>query len=58
MLILSRRDGESITIADTKTNEKIVITVVGTRKGKVRIGIDGPKEMKIMRNELLLKTKK
>jgi len=46
MLVLSRKEGERIRVGDD-----VVITVV--RAGKeVRIGIDAPKEIKILREEL------
>lgn len=47
MLTLSRKVGEKITIGDN-----IVLTVVEVRGDKVRIGIDAPKEIKVMRTEL------
>ncbi len=48
MLVLARKVGEKILIGDD-----IVITVVETFKGKVRIGIDAPKVLKVFREELL-----
>ena len=47
MLILSRKLGESILLDD-----KISITVVEVSKGVVKLGIDAPKEMMILRKEL------
>ncbi len=47
MLILSRKIGESILLGD-----KISITVVEVSKGVVRLGIDAPREMLILRKEL------
>ncbi|WP_331774234.1 carbon storage regulator CsrA [Sulfurospirillum sp. 1612] len=47
MLILSRKIGESILIDET-----ISITVVEVSKGVVRIGIDAPKDVLILRKEL------
>ena len=47
MLLLSRYEGESITIGD------IVITVVGFRGARrVVLGIDAPKDVTIVRTEL------
>lgn len=48
MLVLSRRKNDSILIGD---DIKILITEV--RGGVVRLGIDAPKELRIMRHELL-----
>jgi carbon storage regulator len=47
MLVLSRRAGESIQIG-----EQIEVTVVRIGPGVVRIGIEAPTEMPVMREEL------
>jgi carbon storage regulator len=47
MLTLGRNAGESIMIGDN-----ITITILEVRCGKVRIGIDAPREVPIMRQEL------
>ncbi len=47
MLVLSRKLGESILLDD-----KITITVMEVSKGVVKLGIDAPKEMLILRKEL------
>ena len=47
MLILTRKVGESIAIGDD-----VKITVVSTKGGHVRIGIDAPKTVAISRTEL------
>lgn len=46
MLVLSRKTGEKLTIGN------IEITVVRIGPNTVRIGIDAPKDVKIMREEL------
>ena len=48
MLILTRRPGETILIGDN-----IQVTVVDVDRNQVRIGIDAPQEVKIVREELL-----
>ena len=48
MLVLSRLVGERIVIGDD-----IVIEVRDIGRGKVRLGIDAPKEMLILRSELM-----
>jgi carbon storage regulator len=48
MLVLSRKLNESIIISDN-----IRVTVVEIGHGKVRIGIDAPPDVEIMREELL-----
>lgn len=48
MLVLSRHKNERILIGDD-----IVVTVVEVRDGdKVRLGIDAPKDVKIVREEV------
>ena len=47
MLVLTRKVGESIVIADD-----IVVTVIEIRGGQVRLGVDAPKEVSIHRSEL------
>ena len=47
MLILTRKIGESIIIGDD-----IVIKVVETGKNSIRIGIDAPKEVSVLRQEV------
>ncbi len=47
MLVLSRKIGESILLDD-----KITITVMEVSKGVVKLGINAPKEMLILRKEL------
>ena len=48
MLVLSRKKGESIQIADD-----IVVTVSDVRGGRVRISIDAPRSVRIARSEIL-----
>ena len=48
MLVLSRKVGEQIRISDD-----IVITVVETRKGNVRLGIEVPRCVSVNREEIL-----
>jgi carbon storage regulator len=47
MLVLTRKIGETVNIGND-----IVITVLSQQSGKVRVGIDAPKDMKILRGEL------
>ena len=47
MLVLSRKVGERILIGD-----KITITVVKVGHGGVRVGIEAPPEMAVVREEL------
>ncbi len=48
MLVLSRKLGEKIFIGDN-----ICITVVDVDRGKVRLGIEAPRDVPIFRQELL-----
>jgi carbon storage regulator len=47
MLVLSRKVGEKILIGDN-----IAVTVVRVAQGVVRLGVEAPKEMPIVREEL------
>ncbi len=48
MLVLSRKLGEKIRIG-----EDIIVTVVDIDRGKIRLGIEAPTEVPILRQELL-----
>lgn len=48
MLILSRKADESIIIADT-----ITVKVVSIDKGVVKLGIDAPHNIRVLRSELI-----
>lgn len=48
MLVLSRKLDESISIGDD-----IVVKVISLEKGVVKLGIEAPKNVAIMRQELL-----
>lgn len=50
MLVLSRKPGETLVI--THQGVEIAVTVVGLRKGAVRLGIGAPPEVQILRQEL------
>ncbi len=47
MLLLTRKPGEQLRIGDD-----IIIKVVEVSKGSVRIGIDAPEEISILRQEV------
>lgn len=47
MLILQRKAGESLYIGDD-----IVVTVLSSEDGRVRLAIDAPKSIPILRSEL------
>jgi len=52
MLVLSRKPGEKILIGD-----KISITVVRIAPGIVRIGVEAPEDLPILREELTTATR-
>jgi carbon storage regulator len=55
MLVLSRKKDETI-LLKTSNNEDIKITVVKIdNKNKVRIGIEAPREVTVVRSELITK---
>ncbi len=47
MLILTRKIGESIVIGDN-----IIVKVVETGKNTIRLGIDAPKDVTVLRQEV------
>jgi len=48
MLVLARKLDESIVI-----NENITVKVIAVEKGVVKLGIDAPSDISIVRNELI-----
>lgn len=55
-LVLSRRKGEEITLT-APGGVPIVLTVLDSSRGVVRIGIRAPREVNVMRSELLKEDK-
>ena len=47
MLVLSRKTDESIVI-----NENVTVVILSVQGGRVRVGIEAPKEVPIMRREI------
>ena len=47
MLVLTRGEGQSVLIGDD-----IRVTIVGTRSRQVRIAIDAPPEIRVLREEI------
>lgn len=50
MLVLTRKAGESICIGDD-----VHVTVIEVRGNKVRLGIDAPSDVRVHRQELVLR---
>ena len=50
MLVLSRKSGEQLLIGDN-----IQISIVRIGPNKVRLGIDAPRELKVIRKELVVR---
>jgi len=48
MLVLSRKQGEQI-----KIGQGITVTVLGVRGGVIKLGIDAPPHLRILRGELI-----
>lgn len=48
MLVVTRKQGDSLVIGDN-----IEITILETEGGNVKIGINAPKSVKILRKELI-----
>ena len=49
MLVITRKLNESILVADN-----IEVTILEITKDKVRLGVEAPREVKIIRSELVL----
>ena len=47
MLVLSRKQGEKVCIGDN-----ITVTVLGVRGNVLKLGIDAPREVRVLRSEL------
>lgn len=47
MLVLSRRSGEQIVIGDN-----VVVTVLSSSRGRVRVGIEAPRSVDVRRSEI------
>jgi carbon storage regulator len=47
MLVLTSRDGERVMIGDD-----VVLTVIHSRKGRVRIGYTAPRDLKVLRESI------
>ena len=48
MLILQRKEGQSLTIDD-----RIVVTVQEIGQGRVRLSVDAPRDIAVLRTELV-----
>lgn len=53
MLVLTRTEGQAILIGD-----EVKLTVVSTKGGQVRFGIEAPPEVVILREEIAVQTRK
>ena len=53
MLILTRRVGESLFIND----DEVAVTVLGVKGNQVRLGIDAPDDVSILREEVYQRKK-
>lgn len=47
MLVLSRREGESVVIGND-----IVVTVLEVRGGQIRLGVEAPRSLQVHREEI------
>ncbi len=52
MLVLARKTDESIVIGDD-----IIVKIISVENGVVKLGIDAPKDISIIRNELIEEVK-
>ena len=54
MLVLSRKDEEEFVIDVPEAKELIRIIVLGSDKGRVRLGVIAPKDCMVLRSELVM----
>ncbi len=47
MLVLTRRDGEQIVVGDD-----VIIKVLAVARGRVRVGIEAPRNIQVRRSEI------
>ena len=47
MLVLSRKTGDSLSIGGN-----VRVTVIAIRNGQIKLGIEAPKDVKVLREEL------
>jgi carbon storage regulator len=53
MLVLSRKSQESVVVGGTsELDRKLVVTVLGTKGGKVQLGFDAPADVPVHRLEV------
>ena len=53
MLILTRRDGETMMIGD-----EVTVTVLGVKGNQVRIGVNAPRDVAVHREEIFERIKR
>jgi carbon storage regulator len=53
MLTLTRKEGQTIAIENNISEGRITIKVASLRAGRVRLAIDAPDAVKILRGELI-----
>lgn len=56
MLVLTRKEGESITITDDRGEVTVIKIIWFERKGmasRVAVGIESPRKFKVMRTEII-----
>ena len=58
MLVLTRKNKQSVIFRNTETGEVVTVLVDGICKSKIRMIIDAPQKYEIKRDELELKKQK
>ena len=52
MLVLTRRDNESVVVGDSDYRQIMKVTVIQIRDGKVKLGFDAADEFPVHRSEV------
>ena len=53
MLVLTRKDGQSLVLTDKQTGLSMTVTVVRIHGQTVKLGIEAPKHITVLRDELV-----
>ena len=53
MLVLTRKDGQSLVLTDKQTGLSMTVTVVRIHGQTVKLGVEAPKHITVLRDELV-----
>ena len=53
MLVLTRKDGQSLVLTDKQTGLSMTVTVIRINGPTVKLGIEAPEQITVLRDELV-----